>query len=275
MSQQTLIWIASYPKSGNTWVRALLANYMLGTDKPLPLETIRSISHGDVPRPTYERLSGRPADQLDAEALMVTRHAHLKEIAAAAPNNFVKTHYPVGQIAGRAFIPPALTKSAIYVLRNPLDLVLSYADHWNTDHSMAGAQLAHARNTVALTHKTVPQFLGNWSDHVTSWTSGRAFPVAILRYEDLLVDAGAALAGALETIGLPVEPERVAQAVRFADFRELARQEAEGGFEERGSTQARFFREGRADQWRQDLDPAIAIRIRRDHGAVMQRFGYL
>jgi RimJ/RimL family protein N-acetyltransferase len=76
-------------------------------------------------------------------------------------------------------------------------------------------------------------------------------------------------------LNLPAEPARIEKAIRFSDFRELARQEEEKGFRERPQHTERFFREGTSGGWRDKLTVAQFERIVADHGEVMRRLGYL
>ena len=99
--------------------------------------------------------------------------------------------------------------------------------------------------------------------------------VTNLRYEDIQADPEGAFSQVLRHIGAPPDPERVARAVRFSAFDELSRQEAEGGFIERSPNSDRFFHSGQSGQWREQLAPEIAERIRTDHAETMREFGYL
>jgi hypothetical protein len=97
----------------------------------------------------------------------------------------------------------------------------------------------------------------------------------VIRYEDMQADPLATFSQAARFLALPGDPARVDKAIRFSDFRELARQEAEKGFRERPQHTERFFREGRSGGWRDKLTVAQVSRIVAAHGPVMRRFGYL
>jgi hypothetical protein len=99
--------------------------------------------------------------------------------------------------------------------------------------------------------------------------------VEVVRYEDLLANPLATFTRAARFLQLPDDPERIAKAIRFSDFRELARQEAEKGFRERPRHAERFFRQGQSGEGRQRLTPAQVERLTRTHADVMRRFGYL
>jgi hypothetical protein len=97
----------------------------------------------------------------------------------------------------------------------------------------------------------------------------------LVRYEDLLDDPETHFGKMLEHIGVPVEPERLARAIRFSSFDELAKQEEKQGFIERSEESEKFFSKGRKDQWKTDLDPALADQLRARFGETMQKYGYL
>jgi hypothetical protein len=272
---RTLVWLASYPKSGNTWLRAFLANYFIDSPVPVSINEMQKISFGDSSAPAYADLGRCDPRLLDPDQVAALRERHLERVSGRGKINFVKTHNANIRVGGRRLIPPRLTMAAIYLIRDPRDMVLSYADHFALDPDAAAAAIAAPGNRVPSNSRTVMQFLGNWSDHVRSWTRTREFRVLVLRYEDLLAAPAAQFEKVLRLIGAPIDAAVLEQATRFASFEVLAAQEAADGFREKGATQDRFFRKGAAGQWRDALPEAAATRIRADHGAVMRRHGYL
>jgi hypothetical protein len=273
---RTIVWLASYPKSGNTWLRAFLANYLFEFDGPASFEAVQRVSSGDVPGAAYAELSGRDPRRLTLPEYLDTRRRHLARIATGgAPVHFVKTHAPNDRLGGAALIPAELTRQAIYLVRHPLDLLVSYADHWRVGMAAAARQIADPKNAVPATARSAFQFLGNWSAHVASWTGARDFPVLTLRYEDMTQDPARAFTGVLRHIGAPVDGAVLARAIEAASFRRLAAMEMAGGFPERGPMQKRFFREGRTGQWHDAVPETVSQRVIRDHRAAMQRLGYL
>jgi hypothetical protein len=100
-------------------------------------------------------------------------------------------------------------------------------------------------------------------------------PRLVVRYEDLLADPSTTLAGVAKFCGFEATPAAIAAAVENSDFSRLSDREAESGFLERPAGMARFFRTGRAGNWRTELSPDQIRTIEDDHGAIMRRFGYL
>jgi hypothetical protein len=272
---RTLVWLASYPKSGNTWLRAFLANYFIEGAEPVSINEMQKVSFGDSSAPAYADLGHCNPMMLTPAQVAALRERHLERVSGNAPTNFVKTHNANIRLSGRWLIPPRLTRAAVYIIRDPRDMVLSYADHFDLDLAAAAAVIASPQNRVPTNSRTVMQFLGNWSDHVRGWVRARDFRVLPLRYEDMLADPASQFERVLRLIGAPVDAGVLAQATRFSSFEVLAAQEAAAGFREKGGTQARFFRKGVRGQWRDALPEDIVARIAADHGEVMKRFGYL
>jgi len=273
---KTLVWLASYPKSGNTWLRAFLANYMIDTDEPVSINDMQKISFGDSALEPIAAIARRDPRTLPPQQLAAAREANLERIATdGAAAHFVKTHNAHIRVASHWLIPARLTRQAVYLIRNPLDLVISYADHWGLSFEAAAKQIGSTRNVIPANTRTVTQFLGKWSDHVRGWARTRDFKVLVLRYEDLLDDPMTGFERILRHIEVPIEPNVIEQAIRFSSFESLSSQEAAGGFREKSEPQQRFFRKGTSGQWRDTLPQEVIERIIADHGPTMKHYKYL
>ncbi len=274
--KKSIVWLASYPKSGNTWLRVFLTNYLLNAKEPVPINKVAGFGMGDSMGETYHRVAGRRIDFTDIPLTLRLRDRVLRGIVANnADVNFVKTHNARVAPEGVALIPDQYTRSAIYILRNPLDMVLSYARHYGISPEEATGRITHPDNANLPTKGTVAQFLGSWAGHVKSWTSYAPWPRLLLRYEDMLDAPEVEFAKALGHLGVPVDEERLARAIRFSSFDELQKQEESSGFIERPQQSEKFFGKGQKDQWKTDLDPALAEMIREKMGETMKRYGYL
>lgn len=271
---KTLVWLASYPKSGNTWLRAFLANYFLRSDGPIPLDRIRRVSFGDSGMEAYVRRSPLDHRRLKPHQLLQLRLSWLDEVSRRGAVNFVKTHNAHTRLGPGWWIPAQMTTAAIYIARDPRDMVLSYADHWGIPVDRAIEQIADKRNSIDANPKSVVQFLGSWSSHVESWTKSRDFRVMTLRYEDMIADPRESFSRVLRHVGAPVEQAILENAIRCSDFKQLAGDEAAHGFSERGPRQETFFRKGIAGGWKDALSDAQADAIVRTHRSAMKRLGY-
>ncbi|MEL6337645.1 MAG: sulfotransferase domain-containing protein, partial [Pseudomonadota bacterium] len=195
-------------------------------------------------------------------------------VANDAHVNFVKTHNADEAAFGVPLIPRPLTRSAVYIVRHPLDVACSYARHYAMTPERALQDMTRADNVVVGDAKSVPQYLGSWAGHMRSWTRHRDFPVLILRYEDLIAAPEEAFAKLLKHIGVPVDQERLVRAVRFSAFEEVARQEATAGFIEKSDNAERFFHAGGTGKWRGQLDEAAAAAFVEQNAKAMAARGY-
>jgi hypothetical protein len=274
--KRSIIWLASYPKSGNTWTRLFLANYLANTSQPFPINQAHRFASGDAIVKMYNQVAGRVIDPQDLRLTMQLRDKVLRGIVANnADVNFVKTHNARLAASGKDLIPDRYTRSAIYILRNPLDMVLSYARHYGITPEEAARQISHHENANLPTERTVAQYLSSWDNHVRSWMTYAPWKRLLVRYEDLLDDPETHFGKMLEHIGVPVDPERLSRAIRFSSFEELSKQEEKQGFIERSEESEKFFSKGRKDQWKTDLDPEIADRLRERFAETMRKYGYL
>ena len=275
MTAKSIIWLASYPKSGNTWTRAFIANYALNTQDPMPINEMRRFTFGDSMSFVYESFHKGPVQDLSEEHLLAIRERILENVAAnGADMNFLKTHNINGQVHGHKLIPVNKTRLAIYILRNPLGVIQSYARHFGLDHDQTIYTIGHSLNCSVTNEKTVKEYMGSWSEHVSSWTGTKKFPVHVMRFEDMKKEPEKTFGKLVRRLGLPFDKERLDRAIRHSSFKELKRQEETYGFVEQSANSKSFFHSGEAESWKSQLTPEQISRVRQDHGKVMQKFGY-
>ena len=277
MSRKNLVWLASYPKSGNTWTRIFLANFLLNPDQPVPINEVHRIGIGDSVSGAYKKINAGRYDPADYMGHLQQRSRVLSAIANnGADLNFLKTHNLNDAAFGVRLIDPALTRAAVYIIRHPLDVAISYARHYGQTPSKACQSITRSDNTTVADANNVKQYLGTWSDHVRGWTQTRQFKVHTMRYEDMQADPRSSFSALLDFLGIPNDdPDRLDRAVRFSSFDEVAKQETEGGFIERSSSNDRFFHSGTSGQWRGVLSDEDIAHVEKTQGKMMRKFGYL
>jgi len=275
-----IYWLASYPKSGNTWMRILLTNYLRNSDQPAD---INSLDGGPIAsaRQAFDDNVGLEASDLTQDEIERYRPFVYEQMSEQAKEPlYLKVHDAYTYTPyGYPLISKAATAGVIYILRNPLDVAVSFAHHGGSGvehivHKMGEADFAFVSNPRSL-HTQLRQRLLTWSGHVTSWVDEPDLRVQVVRYEDLKADTAAAFCGVLRFCGLDEDPVRVEKAVRFSTFEQAQKQESEHGFGERMPESAAFFRKGQVGNWREELTPELVQKLISDHAAVMRRFGYL
>lgn len=271
-----ILWLASFPKSGNTWARALLANYIAGEDGGVDINKLPTFALADSGIWAYERAAGRKLPNATLEEIMTLKPKAHAAIANISQNLvFAKTHSALRMLHGVPTITPDVTAGAVYILRNPLDVVLSYADHYGLSHADTVDALSSDNLITMGRADRAPEYLGDWSAHVRGWTRAPGLARTVLRYEDMQADAGNALRQVVNMLRQPIDETRLANAVRNSTFDALQGQEALKGFNEKSRNQQRFFRSGKAGQWRSELAPVLVTRMVDQHRDVMAEFGYL
>lgn len=271
-----IIWLASFPKSGNTWMRAFLHNLLRNPDTPMPVNELNKFTLGDSQYAWYRLFTEKLASDLDLEDLAQLRPKVHRAMMGAHPDSvFVKTHGYLGASKGVPLHTMECTAGAIYVVRNPLDVTLSYADHFGLSADEAIEAMAVEGGLSQATDDQVIEFLNSWSTNVKSWTQAPNPHLHVVRYEDMLDKPLKAFTGVARFLGLNPPRRRIEKAIRFSSFKTLKKLEETGGFQERSEHSKAFFRKGKRDQWKTQLSPAQVARIVDLQGEQMARFGYL
>ena len=287
------IWLASYPKSGNTWFRMLVANFSAKDDKPADINNLPERSGIASARGPFDYLTLLDSGLLTHDEIDGLRPRVYEELASGAqddeydkpedipPVRFVKVHdaytlTPNGEplLAGRRG-----ADAAIVIVRDPRDVAPSIANHNRVDIDAAIALMNNPEAVYCAKPGRLDQQLRQqvpgWSGHIASWLDQTDIPVHLIRYEDMQVDTFGTFRRALEFAGRPATDEEITRAVGYADFAELRRQEADKGFSETPRRPGGlFFRRGEAGSWRDELTPEQVARIEAAHAPMMRRLGY-
>ena len=259
-----IVWLASYHKSGNTWLRAFLANYFAPKGTRKTINDLAADTTTDVRQEWYDKVAGKPFRGTSIDESIAMRPAVQRMIAASRPGSqFVKTHSRIARMGTVDLIQPDVTAAAIYVLRNPFDIAPSYARHAvlpmdKTIDNMCDPKALTASAT------NIFEILGRWDDHVRSWLEAPGLPRHVMRYEDMLADPERAFRAMLGFLRVPVNDGQLRRAIRAASFKELKKQEQAAGFVERPTQMKEFFASGRSGTWRDALSPEQVARIRRE-----------
>lgn len=276
-----IVWLASYPKSGNTWFRAFLANLLRDGDQPAIINELESGPIASARRPLDEAV-GYDSSNLTFDEIDLLRPEVYRHLATTAKEPlFIKVHDACTFLPdGRPLFPPEASHGVLYFIRNPLDVCVSFAHHGGHDnYDKIIRRMADAENCFCdaetLEFNQLRQKLFTWSGHALSWVEAPHLRVHVVRYEDMKLHPEKTFQTAAAFAGLSDDAERVRKAVQFSSFPELRRQEEQIGFREKLPRAKSFFRKGEIGSWREALTPSQAQRIIDDHAAVMRRFGYL
>lgn len=259
-----LRWLASYPKSGNTWVRLVVACYLTGGDSInwLPEATAQS----DLRPYDYQCLAPFPLEKLEPASVTALRPAVL-EHKRWLSWHLLKTHHVNLRVNGVDLIPGRITDRAVYLVRDPRDVAPSLATHIEVEPDRA-ADLVNSRESIIAAREcpTLCHYVGSWSRHVESWENAH-FPTLIVRYEDLVEQPERNFRAILEFLGFEVEGDRLEAALTATDKAKLIEKERSEGF--RDAYKGPFF-----DRTHEPLSEDKVREIEDAHAGVMERYGY-
>ena len=134
---------------------------------------------------------------------------------------FTKTHNMFGQHLGVPIHNLSVMAGAIYVVRNPLDVVLSVADHFGLTIDEAIDFMASEETGTPTNEENVAGYMGSWSTHVESWTREKHPSIVVIRYEDMQDKPLKAFRSVANLLGMGGDRKRVRRAIQFSDFRVL------------------------------------------------------
>ena len=279
MAKKNIIWLASYPKSGNTWFRVFLTNLLYESDKPANINDLAETSISSS-RKIFDEYTGLSSSDLTFDEIDRMRpDVYRMQSEELEGLLFKKAHDKYYYVDNQPIFPPDISKRAIYFVRNPLDVLVSFAYHSAKPvskmiESLNNTDYAFCDKNDKLQNQ-LRQLLGSWSDHVKSWTEQIEIPVHVVRYEDMINDTLKYFKSAVEFIGLEKSEDQVKQALGKSDFSVLSAQELKEGFREKMIKSKSFFRKGQIGDWKNHLSEKEAGLIIDQHKETMLKFGYL
>ncbi len=280
-----LIWLASYPKSGNTWFRVFLANLLQEEkDKVIPV-SINQLMVGQIAssRAAFDQVYGIDSSLLTLEEIDAKRPKLYKKWVNLDNDKtrFHKVHDAYTFLPnGDPLLGNPSQQKALYFIRNPLDVAVSFAYHSGyTDmnkmiEKMNEVSYAFCHRKICF-YSQLRQQLLSWHEHVLSWIDQCKMPVHVMRYEDMVNDPISIFYKAIQFIGLSQSVLDVEKALELSSFSNLQSQEAQEGFKEKSPKTKAFFRKGKIGSYRESLTQEQIESLIQAHAKVMHRFGYL
>ena len=277
----SIVWLASYPKSGSTWFRAFISN-LIGAADNRPVSINSLVGRGAAERTVFDNLTGIDSGNLfpgEAEALLPVFYTKLAQDTDGIL--WLKTHDTYRYLSDQTPVyPMKATRCTIYLIRNPLDVAPSFARHMGIDIDQSIQWLNEEgfvlnEELLNSTHNLSQQW-SSWSGNVVSWLNAPpGMNVHLVRYEDLKNAQVATFTQAVVAIGLEKTVEEIRQAIEHSSFMALQNQEKKEGFREKPVHSGVFFYKGESGSWRTELSCEQVAAIVEKHGDLMRCFGYL
>ncbi|AOZ99137.1 sulfotransferase domain-containing protein [Flavobacterium commune] len=276
--ENNIIWLASYPKSGNTWFRSFLTALLNQGEIDInKMETDGIYSSKEY----IESILDLCTDDLRPRELETYRKlAFSYKANEITKESFVKIHdaYTYSRWDGLPLIPAEGSRVAIYLVRNPLDVVLSLGNHTGLNiEDTIDKYINCEEGAFVKKGKTAQQYyqlMGTWAMHATSWMNQNDIPVHIIRYEDMKANAFETFKAAVEQMQLNYSDEAILKAIEACDFKKLKKQEENKGFKEKAIPSLAFFFKGETGRWKKELTIEQIKKIMTVNESMMKRLGY-
>jgi sulfotransferase family protein len=277
---KNIVWLASYPKSGNTWFRIFLKNLLSKSYSSVDFENLNETPISSS-RSIMDSYLGINSSDLTLNEISMLRPEVYKEISEGSTKPFFfKTHdaYTTNS-RGLPIFPKEVTLGVIYIIRNPLDIAVSYSIHFGINIEdtidILNDSEAHLGSSEVAINSQIQQFVKSWSDHVASWVKDSNLPIHVIRYEDMLANAKGTFKGAIRFLGMDYSNSDLENAIAKSSFKYLRSLEESEGFKERSIHSKYFFRNGKSNAWKQKLSGSQVKRLVTQHHDIMREFGYL
>ena len=279
-----IIWLASYPKSGNTWLRSLIASYFYSNNGSFNFKLLDNIDQ--FPSPQFFKNYEDPLSEPEATSNFWINEQ--EKINKEKKIRFLKTHNALCKINSNSFTDEKNTIGAIYIVRDPRNLITSLAHHYQIDQNEAFNFMVNTKK--ALIEKSNNKFVGfvpilSWDLHLESWINCKKFPVLVIRYEDLLTSAFdtfkkvITFINKLSPISNKLDEIKISQSINSCSFDKLEKLEKNNGFHEamenkNNNKKIKFFNLGKDNNYKKLLEPKLTKKITDLYKSQIEKFNY-
>ena len=283
-----IIWIASYPKSGNTWVRALLSYYFFSKEKSFNFDILKHIPNFNIGDFVSEKTKF-PSNLDYADKALETQKFICQKFKM---NTFFKTHSSLSKIKNNFFTDKSVSLGCIYVVRDPRNVITSYKNFENFGYQKMlkimmdeNSFLHSSKSTQTKLKIKGMEIISSWGQNYNSWVNNNlGIPICLVKYEDLIKNTLAELQKIFEFIKklnsekkTSFDLDRGKTTVLETGFNNLKKLEQKVGFsekDEKDRTHA-FFNQGKLNDWNSILPNEIKESIENKFYKEMKELGYL
>jgi len=270
-----IIWLASYPKSGNTWVRAFITNYLIENSKNV-FGKMNKIKRFPAKKNFIGIVNEDEIKKKPTELYKYFLHVQEK-INENKKINILKTHNIGGSIKGHPFTNSNNTCGLIYLVRDPRSVALSYAYHANISFEKSVEHLLNDHR-ISVNEKIYAEIRSSWKIHILSWLYNGSWPKILIKYEDLHANEFKYFKTILQFINkftkIEINDEKIKKTINVCNFKNLSELEKKEGFEEKVGN-VNFFRKGETEEWKNKLPKNLIKKIEETFKKEMKDLNYL
>ena len=277
-----IIWIASYPKSGNTWVRSLLASYYFSDDGKFDFNLLKNIKQ--FPSKNFFNKKIQSIDEAAKNWLIVQRRIQNTNKA-----RFLKTHNVYGAYKGMHFTTPEFTLGAIIIVRDPRNVITSLMNHYSINEEgaleMIKSVYRNLKDKNDLDNYASYSFISSWENNYKSWKNSNIQNKLIIKYEDLeknttnTFETIISFTNKLMTGEKQIDKNKLNNSVETTNFEKMKKMEEKFGFEEASYTadgkKITFFNLGKENNYKKLLSSKVIKEIEKLFEKEMKNLKYL
>ena len=279
-----IIWLASYPKSGNTWVRSIISSLLFSKDGNV--KDFRHLKNIDQ-YPTKKYFNGLVQNFDDGVEIQKNWISSQKIINKDKKIKFFKTHHLYCKYGENAFTDAVNTLGVIHIVRDPRDLIHSLKHHWSlSDDDEAMNKLFDEQNATGIKIEddkdySFPVMISSWKNHYNSWKKIKK-NYLLVKYEDLIdnprIQIMLIIKYLQKFIKFEINDEKIQNIIKTTSFDNFKNLEKRGLFEESNLNQSgqfkTFFNQGPYKNWKQSLDRNISYKIESNFLDEMKELNY-
>jgi hypothetical protein len=276
-----IIWIASYPKSGNTWVRSFLSAYYFCKDGIFDVKSLSAIE--DYPNKQF----------FDQEVKEGEIHKHWEEsqkkILDRKKVKFLKTHNSLIKAFGHDFTQPKYSLGVIHVVRDPRNVITSVKNHNDFSSYEEALKFMQNDNAVLNDYKHLKNYakttiINSWRINYQSWMQNNSYRKLAIKYEDMVKDPNKIFENLIIFINTickfgNVDSKKLKNAIETTNFKKLQDIENQGKFSEnvyslKDNRKIKFFYQGPNNDWRKNLDQNMIEKMNKYYKEDLIKLGY-
>lgn len=278
-----IIWISSYPKSGNTYLRSFLASYYFSDDGKFNFDQLLKIHQ--FPNMKFSKFKSNTKEDASKNWLF-----NQNSFFDSKNLNLVKTHSCLYPYKGNEFTTKQQTLGAVYVVRDPRNIITSLTHHYSFNYNEAYKHLIDENSSLLeKSHESDFSnftYLNSWSNHYKSWKNSSTFEVLFIKFEDLEKNKEETFrkviffVNKLTNNNLKIDEKKFANSIKSTNFSNLKNKELNEGFEEsvfsnKTGKKINFFNLGFNNRWQKLLPTDIRDKINLHYKSELKELNYL
>ena len=277
-----IVWISSYPKSGNTYIRSFLASYFFSKNGKFNFDQLLKLHQF----PSIKFSKGKIENEEQASKLWMYNQ---KVFFDNDKLNLVKTHNCLLKFRGNEFTSKNQTLGAIYIVRDPRNLITSFTHHYSFTYEDALNFMMYEKAT--LVEKSADNdysnftYLNSWSNHYKSWRDNKQFETLFIKYEDLEDNREKIFRQIITFINKlrgnndHIDEKKFLNSINSTSFVNMKNKEINEGFEEsviskKTGKKINFFNLGFNNRWQKILRNDIKEKMNLNFKSELKELGY-